>query len=225
MKPWLVIGTEPTPDGAALVLRQRGTDFMLTVDDRVLMTSAQVGSEQALARWTIERMGVRPEPDVLIGGLGCGFTLAEALRCLETGARVVVCELIGGVVQWNREALGSVAGYPLRDRRVTVHVGDVREVLSRGRGSFDAVLLDVDNGPAAFSRAANAWLYGAAGLEVLWAALRQGGVASVWSRTRDEAFTRRLRRMGFHVEVKQARAGVNGRAERHWIWLAQRPHR
>ncbi|WP_339095589.1 hypothetical protein WDJ50_13430 [Deinococcus sp. VB142] len=157
---------------------------------------------------------------VLVGGLGMGFTLAEALRHLGPDARVVVAELVPQVVEWNRADLGECAGWPLRDPRVQVEVADVGAAMGKS-GPFDAILLDVDNGPEGLTRDDNGRLYSPAGLRRAWEALRPGGVLAVWSAHPAPAFTRKLEKAGFGVRVEQVRERV-GKGAIHTVWLGQK---
>jgi spermidine synthase len=157
---------------------------------------------------------------VLVGGLGMGFTLAATLAQLGADAEVVVAELIGAVVAWNRTHLGHLAGHPLKDARVQVHEGDVGQVLRERKGAFDAVLLDVDNGPSGLTRDSNSQLYGTSGLAAAHAALRPGGVLAVWSVASDPAFTRRLSRAGFEVREHNVSARSGSKGPRHTLWIA-----
>lgn len=184
-----------------------------------LMSTRMHGSEDALAEVACTRIAARPGVRVLIGGLGMGFTLAAALARLGADARVTVAELVPAVVAWNRDALGAHAGHPLADPRVEVHEGDVGNLVRAGRAGWDAILLDVDNGPQGLTRRANDALYDEAGLAGAWRALRPGGVLAVWSAHPDRAFTERLRRCGFDVEEVPVRAH-GGKGSRHRIWLA-----
>jgi spermidine synthase len=159
---------------------------------------------------------------VLVGGLGMGYTLAAALHHLEADAEVVVAELVPAVVRWNREYIGGYAGHPLHDARVSVREGDIARILKRERGSFDAILLDVDNGPEGLTHRENDWLYGNAGLAAAFATLRPGGVLAVWSAGPDRDFSERLRRAGFEVEVHTVPAHAGRRGARHTIWIATR---
>jgi spermidine synthase len=185
------------------------------------MNSRLHGSEDALAEYTCARLAERVQPRLLIGGLGMGFTLAAALRHLGDQARVVVAELVPAVVEWNKGDLGQQAGYPLQDPRVVVHEGDVARLLVREQQGFDAILLDVDNGPEGLTRKENDWLYGVNGLGAAYAALRPQGVLAVWSAGPDEDFVQRLRKVGFVVE--QVRVHAHGtKGARHIIWFARR---
>ena len=221
MKPWIILDRAPIPGGGELTLSQRARDFAIRVGRDELMNSMSHGSEDALARLAFAHLGARPQRHVLIGGLGMGFTLAAALRDAGTDDHLTVAELIPAVVAWNRGPLAHLAGDPLSDPRVTVHTGDVAELLRSQRAAYDLILLDVDNGPSALTTSANHWLYGATGLSAAFAALRAGGVLALWSAGNDPAFTKRLRATGFKVELAEARAHGN-RGSRFPIWLATR---
>jgi SAM-dependent methyltransferase len=159
---------------------------------------------------------------VLVGGLGMGYTLRAALDALPTDATVVVAELLPEVVAWNEGPLGPFAGHPLRDPRVEVRVGDIRYLLHNARDAFDAILLDIDNGPAAFVSAHNASLYGNNGLSMLRAALRPGGVLALWSLTDDRRFVRRLRSFDFDVRVERIAPRAGQRGAKHLVFMAVR---
>ena len=184
------------------------------------MSSRVHGSEEALGELACARIADWAQPRVLIGGLGMGFTLAAALKALGPTAEVVVAELVPEVVQWNRELLGEPAGHPLRDARVTVRVGDVGRILRKERRAFDAIVLDIDNGPEGLTRKANDWLYSSSGLTAAFDALRPQGVLGVWSAGPDAGFSDRLRRMGCVVEEVVVRGRGPGKGARHTIWLA-----
>ena len=223
MKPWLLLDSTQVPgNGGELRLYRRGDDFsIIIVGHGELMNSRVHGSEDALAEYTCARLVERVQPRLLIGGLGMGFTLAAALRHLGDQARVVVAELVPAVVEWNRGALGLQAGHPLQDPRVVVHEGDVARLIVREQQGFDAILLDVDNGPEGLTRKENDWLYGVNGLSAAYAALRPRGVLAVWSAGPDEHFVQRLRKVGFVVE--QVRVHAHGtKGARHVIWFARR---
>lgn len=183
-----------------------------------LMNTRQHGSEDALGRLPCQRVAERPGARVLIGGLGMGFTLAAALAELRADAEVIVAELIPAVVDWNRGELGERSGRPLDDPRTHVHVGDVAKLIRRSPGGFDAIALDVDNGPEGLTQDENDWLYGPDGLAAVWAALRPGGVAAWWSAGPDPAFEARLRKNGFCVASHRVHAHGQ-RGPRHLIWL------
>lgn len=205
-----------------LCLYRHGDEFAIQISGYVseLMNSRMHHSEEALAEYACALIQQRATPRVLVGGLGMGFTLAATLKAVGADAEVVVAELVPDVVEWNRGPLGACAGYPLLDERVRVHVGDVRDVLKSRAAQFDAVLLDVDNGPQGMTHTENDWLYGLAGLRVAQSALRPGGVLAVWSVEPDAAFTKRLQQVGFDVQLRTARERP-GKGARHTIWLAR----
>jgi spermidine synthase len=223
MIPRLLLGTALIPDtGTEMQLYQSGELFSIKIPGRgELMNSRIHGSEKALADLACERLGGKKTPRLLIGGLGMGFTLAAALKCVGPAAEVVVAELVPEVVNWNRTLIGAPAGYPLNDPRSTVYVGDVRDVIAREAGGFDAVLMDVDNGPEGLVRRANDWLYGAAGLRATRAALRPRGVLAVWSASPDRKFTKRLQEAGFDVREHVVRPHRAGKGPRHHIWIGE----
>lgn len=186
------------------------------------MNSRVHGSEEALAELACAQVADRPQSRVLIGGLGMGYTLAAALRRLGTEARVVVAELVPAVVAWNQGPLGGLAGRPLQDHRVTVREVDVAQILRAERQTYDAILLDVDNGPEALGRKDNDWLYARPGLEAAWAALRPAGVLAVWSAGPNHIFAQRLCRAGFSVQEMHVRARGSRGGKRHTVFLAGR---
>ena len=207
MIPWLLLDTARIPGGGELRLKRRGGEFSIMLGDNELMNSRLGGSEEALATLSCERIRARPGARILIGGLGMGFTLRAALGALDEGARVDVAELV--------PAFGS----SLTDPRVKIVEADVGRVIRAGRGVYDAILLDVDNGPDGLTCSANDGLYDMRGLRAAHAALRPGGVLSVWSSGPDRAFAGRLGKAGFTVEEVKARAKGGGGA-RHVIWIA-----
>ena len=217
-----LLGETRTPDGALLALTRRGDELIILADGKPLMSSRMHGSEEALATLACARARTLDEPSVLVGGLGMGFTLRATLDLLPPDATVVVAELVPAVVEWNRGPLGPLAKHPLKDTRVRVEVGDVAAVLRSSRERFDAVLLDVDNGPAAFTSSGNDALYDDRGLAAARAALKSGGVLAVWSAWEDRKFEQRLRYAGFTVEVKRVRARLKKGGPRHTIFLGHR---
>jgi len=223
MNPWIVIDQATVPgDGGEMKLLQRTHEFTINVKNEELMNSRLHGSEDALAELTCKPLAKRKRPKILIGGLGMGYTLGAALEHLGPRANVVVAELVPAVIKWNRTHLADLAGRPLEDSRVTVRQWDVGAVIQEKKGVYDAILLDVDNGPEGLTHEGNDRLYTLGGLEVAKAALRPGGVLAVWSAQPDKAFTKRLRASGFDIEEVPARArGARGRW--HHIWLAQKP--
>lgn len=222
MIPSKLLDTAQIPgDGAALQLHQHDTDFTISVKDGgVLMDTRAHASEDALAKFACKKIKDRARPRVLIGGLGMGFTLSSALRHLDTNAEVDVIELVPAVVMWNRGPLGEHAGQPLNDARTTVCEGDVVKFLKSKRQAYDAILLDVDNGPNGFTRKKNDWLYTVDGLSASYAALRPKGILAIWSAGPDHTFTQRLRKAGFHVNQTRVREHDN-KGELHTIWFAE----
>jgi spermidine synthase len=223
MIPWEFLGSAQAPgDGEELSLYRRGNEFSIRVKACQLMGSTAYGSEEALAELVCARLAGRSRVRMLIGGLGMGYTVGAALRHLSAESQVVVAELVPAVVEWNRGPLADLAGRPLEDPRVTVRVIDVARILRSEKEAYDAILLDVDNGPEGLTRKGNNWLYAQVGLESAQAALRPAGVLGVWSSQPNRAFTRRLRQVGFSVEEVSVRArGARG-GPQHLIWLAQR---
>jgi spermidine synthase len=219
VKPWELLGQASTPEGVELTLTRRDREYVILAAGRSLMSSRMHGSEEALATLAFRQLTRRDEPCVLVGGLGMGYTLRAALDLLPAGATVVVAELVPAVVEWNRGPLGPLAGHPLKDRRVTVDVGDVAATLRASRNRFDAVLLDVDNGPAAFTASANDGLYADRGLAAARAALKVGGVLAVWSAWDNRRFEQRLRYGRFEVEVERVRGRLKRGGPRHTIFL------
>jgi spermidine synthase len=211
------------PDTAVeLKLHEHGDRFAISIPGRgELMNTRVHGSEIVLADATIARLGPRSSQRILIGGLGMGFTLAATLAACDADAEVVVAELVPEVVDWNRGPAGGPSGHPLKDPRVRVHVGDVAEPLRQPGSGFDAILMDVDNGPEGLIRTENDWLYGAEGLAVTRRALRPGGVLAVWSAGDDPRFTKRLQQSGFSVDVQVVRPHRRGKGARHQIWFAE----
>lgn len=222
MKPWILIETAQTPGhGAELCLYQRDQEFAIQADNLELMNSRKFASEQALATLACKKLTDPSEARVLIGGLGMGYTLKSALDELGETAEVLVMELVPDVVRWNQGLLAHLAGNPLDDERVTVQVGDVAQMIKRSRGSFSAILLDVDNGPNALTSMDNHWLYSIAGLETAHAALKPNGILGIWSSDRDAGFAKRLSQVGFDVdEVPVRELGKKG--GHHIVWIAER---
>jgi spermidine synthase len=220
MKPWELLGETRTPDGSLMALTRRGNEYVIHADGKSLMSSRMHGSEEALAAFGCRHLEARTEPCVLIGGLGMGFTLRATLDLLPHDATVVVAELVPAVVEWNRGPLGPLAGHPLADPRVRLEVCDVAAILSSSRDAFDAVLLDVDNGPRAFSARDNSGLYDDRGLAAARRALKADGTLAVWSAWDDRKFEQRLRYGGFEVEVERVRGRLRKGGPRHTIFLA-----
>ncbi|MGX7742593.1 spermine/spermidine synthase domain-containing protein [Rhodopseudomonas parapalustris] len=220
MLPWTQLATAQIPGGGELRLMRRGQEFSIRLDANELMNSRLGGSEEALATLACQKLAGRPKPRVLIGGLGMGFTLRAALKVFEEAAIIEVAELVPEVIDWGRGPMAELYGDSLSDPRVSILQRDVGELIRAGSGRYDAILLDVDNGPEGLSRPANDQLYDPRGLAEARNALRPGGVLAVWSSGPDEGFTRRLRRSDFVVNEVPVRAVGKRTGSRHWIWLA-----
>jgi len=203
-------------------LIRRGDEYLILVNGAILMSNRMHGSEEALATFPFQRMRTLARPSVLIGGLGMGFTLRATLDLLPSDAAVVVAELVPAVVEWNRGPLGPVAKHPLKDKRVRVETGDVAVTLSSRLGQFDAVLLDVDNGPAALTDSNNAGLYDSRGIAAAHASLKKTGVLAIWAAKEDRKFKQRLRDGGFDVQVQRPRGRLIKGGPRHTIFLARK---
>ena len=223
MIPWTFLDSAQAPgNGGELKLYQRGAEFSIRVEKCELMNSRHYGSEDALAELACKRIADRPHPQVLIGGLGMGYTLRAALNSLKPDSRVVISELVPAVVIWNRGPLAELANNPLKDSRVIVRELDVGQIMREKQHAYDAIMLDVDNGPEGLTRKGNDWLYGMSGLKVAYDALRPKGVLAVWSAGANTAFVRRLRKVGFTVDEIPVRSrGARGGA-RYIVWLAER---
>jgi spermidine synthase len=217
MLTWRTLDTAAVPGGGQLTLHARGEERVIRLDGRELMSSRLHASEDALG--TLGCAGLGPGARVLIGGLGLGFTLRAVLDAVGRGAEVVVAELSPAVVRWNQEELGHFAGHPLRDPRVRIYEGDVADCFSEP-AAFDAILLDVDNGPGALATA-NRALYGGAALRRAKHALRRGGIYALWSPGESPPFERRLAKQGFRVETKRIRARGGAGGARHVVFLAR----
>ena len=219
MLPWIQLDTAATPGGEDLRLMQRGSEFSIMAGAYELMNSRVSGSEIALATLSCAAIKDTPKPRLLIGGLGMGFTLRAALAELPEDARVEVAEIVPAVVAWAKGPLAAIHGDSLSDKRVTIRRDDVGRLIADANARYDAILLDVDNGPRGLSRPDNSALYSRRGLADARKALRPGGVLAVWSSSQDEAFARRLGASAFTVQEIRARArGLKG--PRHTIWIA-----
>ncbi len=223
MIPWELIERAQVPgDSGELRLYRRGGEFSIRATGGELMNSRVHGSEEALAELACERIAHRTRPHILIGGLGMGYTLAAALKRLGPESIIVVAELVPEVVEWNMGPLAELTGHALEDERVTVVVSDVGNILQKEHQTYDAILLDVDNGPTGLTSKGNDRLYAKGGLDAAYAALRPGGILAVWSAGADYAFAVRLRNAGFEVDEVNVRAGGKRKGRRHTIWLALR---
>lgn len=220
MIPWEKLDAATTPTGETLSLHRRDREYSIRIGYDELMNSRMHGSEEAMADLACAHLAERSASNVLIGGLGMGFTLRACNRVLPAGARIEVAELVPTVVEWNRGPLGECAGYPLNDPRVVVTVDDVCAVIRRTESAYDAILLDVDNGPEGLTQDSNGWLYQEAGLGSLRSALKPGGVLCIWSAGDDPRFTRRLQQKGFKAEAHMVRARKGGKGPKHTVWVA-----
>jgi spermidine synthase len=220
MTPRDLLGSASVPGGDELRLFRRGRDFMIVLDRNELMSSRMSGSEEALAVMTCERLTGVAAPHLLIGGYGMGFTLRAALTALPREARTTVVELVPEIIQWARGPMAELTAGCLDDPRVDLIEGDVARAIREAQGGYDAILLDVDNGPDGLTRVGNDALYTAKGLAAAKRALRPGGVLAVWSAGSDAPFARRLVDAGFAVDEVAVRARSNGKGPRHVIWFA-----
>jgi len=214
------LDTAQVPGGGELRLMRRGNDFMIVLDRNELMNSRMSGSEEALATMTAERLAGRKGQRWLIGGYGMGFTLRAALAVLGPDARLTVAELVPKIVEWARGPMAELTAGCLDDPRVKLVQSDVALEIARGRNAWDAILLDVDNGPDGLVRPANDRLYSREGLRTAKNALRPGGVLAIWSAAKDPIFAGHLRKAGFAVDEVQVRARSNGKGAKHTIWFA-----
>ena len=220
MIPWERLDAVKLEDGIELKLMRRGDEFSIMLGSNELMNSRLSGSEEALAELASARLEGRVGARILIGGLGMGFTLRAALKTLGQDAGITVAELVPQVISWAHGPMAPVFDGCLEDRRVSLFEGDVGELIRGSDGAWDAILLDVDNGPDGLTRQGNDALYSAAGLTSALRALAPGGIFSVWSSAADAAFTRRLKQAGFAVTEVPTRASTKKRGARHMIWVA-----
>jgi spermidine synthase len=224
MIPWLQLDTARVP-GADVQLRlmQRGGEFSMMLGQNELMSSRLSGSEEALATLACRRIDAVKRPHLLIGGLGMGFTLRAALAVLGSDARIMVAELVPAVIAWARGPMADIFGDSLDDPRASIREADVVDVIRSHDSAFDAILLDVDNGPEGLIRKANDALYDLKGLRAIRRALRPGGVLAVWSSGPNPLFSKRLRAAGFDVNEVAVRATTKRSGSRHVIWFATKP--
>lgn len=220
MIPWSLLDTAQVPGGGEIRLMRRDTEFSIMLGSNTLMNSRLSGSEEALASLAYDRIRTRPRPKILIGGLGMGFTLRAALAEVGADAEITVAELVPAVVTWARGPMKEVFGTSLDDPRVTVRETDVGELIESGRATYDAILLDVDNGPDGLTRQSNDGLYGLSGLKATHTALTPGGVLAVWSSKPDQGFVQRMGKAGFVANEIRARANGKRGGMRHIIWIA-----
>jgi spermidine synthase len=218
MNPRELLATAQIPGGDEMRLYRRGEDHMILLERTELMSTRMSGSEEALATLTAERLGSKPKQRWLIGGYGMGFTLRAALKALPADAEVTVAELVPEIMDWATGPMGALNAACLADKRTRIHMGDVAEPIHEG--GWDAILLDVDNGPDALVRAANQWLYEPGGLAITKKALKPGGVLAIWSAGSDARFSKTLLQAGFRVEEQEVRGRSNGKGPHHFIWFA-----
>lgn len=232
MLPWVPLATAPLATGGVLRLKRRGAEFSIMLGSNELMNSRLSGSEKALASQSLATFAAHAAPSVLIGGLGMGFTLRAALQELGPGAGVVVAELVPEVISWAKGPMADLFGNCLDDPRVRISQADVADLIRaastghhdrpREGSIWDAILLDVDNGPDGLTQSANDGLYSPAGLATAHASLRTGGVLGVWSAHPDAGFRRRMAQAGFSVTEHKVRANGSGGGAKHIIWLGRR---
>lgn len=223
MIPRELVDVAEVPGGPPLRLVRHGGDFIIMLDRNELMSSRMSGSEKALGVMTCERLRNPDKARLLIGGYGMGFTLRAVLEALGAGARIVVAELVPGIIEWARGPMAVMAQGCLDDPRVEIRIEDVGREIEAGKAGYDAILLDVDNGPDGLTRPGNDGLYSARGLANARAALRPGGVLAIWSAGADPGFTKRLKQAGFAVDEVRVRARENGKGPIHTIWFAVAP--
>ena len=221
MTPRTLLATAAVPGGDSLRLFRRGADYFVTLGHSELMTSRMSGSEEALAEMACHRLGANAAPHLLIGGYGMGFTLRAALARLGPAAQVTVAELVPEIIDWARGEMAALTDGCLDDPRVDLVLDDVGAVIGDATQRYDAILLDVDNGPDGLTRTGNDRIYSMAGLARAKAALRPGGILAIWSAAPDARFTRRLKEARFAVDEVAVRARAGGKGGRHVIWFAQ----
>lgn len=220
MTPMELIDVAEVPGGPPLRLFRRGGDFMILLERNELMSTRQHGSEVALGTMACDRFAGQTAPHLLIGGYGMGYTLRAVLGQLGSQARVAVVELVPGIIAWARGPMAAVTDGCLDDPRLTLTMGDVAATIGQATSLFDAILLDVDNGPDGLTRAANDSIYSPHGLANARTALRPGGILAIWSAAPDNKFARLLERTGFTVETVKVRARETGKGATHVIWFA-----
>jgi spermidine synthase len=222
MIPWEKLAKGKAPDGQVLELRRRGHEYLIYAGGYDLMSSEDDTSSIALSQYGCAHLSATKPARVLVGGLGMGYTLRAALDRVGQSSTVEIAELVSSVVDWNREWLGELAGNPLGDSRTKLLLGDVRKPIRKAKSSYDAILLDVDNGPDALAHKQNDGLYGKRGIDEAYDALKIGGVLGVWSFNDDPGFTKRLEKRGFKVETHRVSASKQGRGRYHQIWTARK---
>lgn len=223
MIPRILIDKAQTPGGGKeLRLYQHDKDFFIYAGNLELMSSRAHASEDEVAKLAMQKVAGEFAPRVLIGGLGMGFTLRAALDVLPKKVDVLVAEIVPAVVKWNQGVLGHLAGNPLADKRVTVREVDAAELIEEGQGGYNAIVLDLDNGPQGLSLESNDWFYSLKGLKVIAGALRPRGVLGIWSAGPSDELTFHLKGAGFSVEEIRARARPGGKGAHHHLWIAEK---
>ena len=224
MIPWTHLDTVQIPnDGGELKLSQRGDEFSIKLSGKrgELMNSRVFNSEKVLSQLGCSHIKPHHDAHILVGGLGMGYTLAAALKAVNADSVVTVAELIPEVVKWNEGSLGHCAGKPLQDPRTKVHIGDVKELLTSRQPTFDAILLDVDNGPKGLTHSDNDWIYSEDGLKDIYDTLNPNGMLAIWSAGPDYLFSLRLKKIGFRVDTRDVQARP-GKGSKHTIFLAKK---
>jgi len=219
----IVLGHATVPDGVELRLLQHGSDFTIVLEDNELMSTDANASEEALAVLTCEKLAAVPDPQLLIGGYGMGFTLRAALAHLSPEASITVAEIVPEILSWARGPMKAITDGCLDDPRVQIVGEDVALLIDLAWAAYDAILLDVDNGPEGLTRQLNDGLYSVSGLRRSMLALRPGGILAIWSAFPDPSFTERLRRVGYDVTETEVRAKADNQGCHHLIWFAQKP--
>ncbi len=222
MLPWVLIDSALTPEGKEIKCFRHDKDYSFKMGSLELMNSRMHGSEDALAELACGEIKQFAKPKILIGGLGMGFTLRAALDQLPADAEVEIAEIMPSVVKWNREILGELTSHPLLDPRVRLHETDVAKLIKSARHQYDAILMDVDNGPQGLSLKGNAGLYNIKGIHSAYKALKPGGIWAIWSSGPDPVFSRHLHNINFEVEEVRVRARAVQKGAHYFIWLARR---
>ncbi len=221
MIPKVLIEEADIPGGGKrLSLYQQDKDFYINAGREELMSSRMHFSEDELARLAMEKIKYQPDPQVLIGGLGMGYTLRAALDNLPKKAKITVAEIVPAVVRWNRTVLAGLANDPLSDERVEIQEQDVAGLIKCVKNRYNGIILDVDNGPAGLSKKSNDWFYQFEGLKAIKSALKVGGVLAIWSAYFDQPLPYRLKSVGFHVEEIKVRSRPGNKGSHHYVWIA-----
>ncbi|HSG42004.1 MAG TPA: MnmC family methyltransferase [Anaerolineales bacterium] len=220
MKPTIKLATIKTPDGGEMVLYKHDHDFSIQINGHELMNNRQHESEMELARLGCAHLTGKQKPQVMIGGLGMGYTLRQTLDMLSSDAKVVVSELLPAVFNWNQDFLGELNNHPLDDQRAEIIIGDIYQLLSQSKNKFDTILLDIDNGPSAIVDSNNQRLYTPTGIQLCRQALRNKGCLAVWSGNPSKAFEQVLTSCGFHVQQYQLKPYKRSKKASYFVWVA-----